>query len=283
MKEEQQKLLRNIFRVLVTLVCVGYISIIFIDIFNYWIAYPPLTPTPPQNVLEHNYTIGFWNTLGIMTAICGAAFMIGGFIGFLFGIPKINQTIEDLPKQHILQNDNLVEISDWITKIIVGVSLTQLNSFPGTLAHWSEVIGSKANLHISPIAVGALIVFYIIAGFSCAYFWTRIYFAKILELNFSDTTIINKQLNVIKPDDSVTPPVITQQDDATKPGVSTTTTDTSTQQDDATKPGASITSTDTSTQQDSTTKPGNSLTSTATSTEQDDATKPDASTTSTDI
>src|SRR5688500_2738159 len=79
--------------------------------------------------------IDFFTALGIALLIGGAFFTAGGLIGFLFGIPKLLQNTALVPeevskKTVIVHNDNLVQISDWLTKIIVGVGLTQLTNIP---------------------------------------------------------------------------------------------------------------------------------------------------------
>lgn len=77
----------------------------------------------------------FLTTSSTGLLIGGAFFTAGGLGGFLFGIPKLLQNTAVIPNTSsnttvILHNDNLVQISDWLTKIIVGVGLTQLYSIP---------------------------------------------------------------------------------------------------------------------------------------------------------
>ena len=61
-----------------------------------------------------------------------ACLLVGMFIGFLFGIPKIVQdnspSVEKIGEPAYRQqvNSNLTEISDWLTKIIVGLGLVNL-------------------------------------------------------------------------------------------------------------------------------------------------------------
>ena len=63
---------------------------------------------------------------------------VGGAFCFLFGIPKILQSDrlpEDTPNSAVIGyrqqvNTNLTEISDWLTKIIVGLSLINLAKIP---------------------------------------------------------------------------------------------------------------------------------------------------------
>jgi hypothetical protein len=72
-------------------------------------------------------------------------------------------------------NSNLVEVSDWLTKIIVGLGLTQLGSIPGDFQRLVDY--TRTALGSSPSAgslVGALIVTYAVAGFMLTYLFTRI-------------------------------------------------------------------------------------------------------------
>ena len=107
------------------------------------------------------------SAFGIIGAVSGASFVLGFLLGFLFGIPKIikaNKSLEN-PKSvtsetPIEANTNLEEISDWLTKILVGVGLTQIqgilefiklnivdNLAPGFDLSYS---GTETNYHASP-------------------------------------------------------------------------------------------------------------------------------------
>jgi tetratricopeptide (TPR) repeat protein len=68
----------------------------------------------------------------------------GGALGFLFGVPKLPRSFEGgedvkpeaarrseiVAKAYIRSNSNLEEISDWLTKIIVGLGLIHLTAIP---------------------------------------------------------------------------------------------------------------------------------------------------------
>ena len=78
----------------------------------------------------------------VLLALCAA--VLGGLIGFLFGIPRSLQTsgpvqdhasvdaatstIERSSVAGYRSNTNLEQISDWLTKILVGVGLIQFPS-----------------------------------------------------------------------------------------------------------------------------------------------------------
>lgn len=77
----------------------------------------------------------YFVTLGTGLLMGGACFCMGALAGFLFGIPKIVESPnrkEPFKSRggEVLHNDNLVQISDWLTKIMVGVGLTQITKVP---------------------------------------------------------------------------------------------------------------------------------------------------------
>ncbi len=76
-------------------------------------------------------------------------------------------------------NTNLVEISDWLTKMIVGVGLYQLSTLPGKLkslaGYFSTAFGPPA---APPALVMAILGYFGIFGFLLGYLWARIYLTK---------------------------------------------------------------------------------------------------------
>src|SRR4051812_47035222 len=62
--------------------------------------------------------------LTVLTFTIGCL-MSGVILGFLFGIPRTDKKESPTEEERILyiDNTNLEEISDWLTKIIVGLSL----------------------------------------------------------------------------------------------------------------------------------------------------------------
>jgi CheY-like chemotaxis protein len=80
-------------------------------------------------------------------------------------------------------NSNLVEVSDWLTKIIVGVGLVELKDLPAnaeSVARFiSPSLGVDANSAV-PIA-GGIMLFFSVLGFLIGYLLTRIYLAVIIK------------------------------------------------------------------------------------------------------
>ncbi len=124
----------------------------------------------------------------------------GGALGFLFGIPKVLQRRVDSnppkgtggqssngeartngaddPTYQQRVNTNLEEISDWLTKIIVGLGLVELRRIPDRIGHLASLIASSTTAFSETSVHGvalAIILYFGICGFLFGYLITRIY------------------------------------------------------------------------------------------------------------
>jgi hypothetical protein len=128
--------------------------------------------------------------IGIL--VSGASATFGGLLGFLFGIPRTLQqegssssALESegktnyektMPDTNYRANTNLEQISDWLTKILVGVGLTQMTVIPGKLVTISNAIATEyGTARGSRSFALTVIVFFLICGFLFSYLWTRLY------------------------------------------------------------------------------------------------------------
>lgn len=137
----------------------------------------------------------FFSVFGVGLLIAGACVLTGGLMGFLFGIPrtlqqdrtetvanngndKANSTDNSVTYQ---VNTNLEQISDWLTKILVGVGLTQISALPGGIQKYADF--AAAGLGARPASKAfavAILIFYSVCGFLIGYLWTRLYLAGAL-------------------------------------------------------------------------------------------------------
>src|ERR1035437_134659 len=100
--------------------------------------------------------------------LCAAAcFAVGMTTGFIFAIPRASG-------QYV--NSNLELISDWLTKILVGVGLTELRSIPGALRHLATFAagGSTSSGQERAFALFVILYFFF-GGFVDAYLETRVF------------------------------------------------------------------------------------------------------------
>jgi hypothetical protein len=112
--------------------------------------------------------------------LSGAALFVGILTGFLFGIPKTlrrntaSGTSAALTEGDYQPNTNLEEISDWLTKMLVGVGLVELGRVPDLIdsiaRYWEPCFGPAC-----PRAFASgLIVYFGAIGFLLGYLWTRL-------------------------------------------------------------------------------------------------------------
>ncbi len=130
----------------------------------------------------------FFSVASVGLGVAGASTLTGGVLGFLFGIPRTLQhensaaDIKGEEKSFDYQpNTNLEQISDWLTKMLVGVGLTQLTSLPEHLVnlstYFAEGLGNRTS---DPVFVLTLLIYFSIIGFLFGYLWTRLYLAGAL-------------------------------------------------------------------------------------------------------
>lgn len=168
---------------------------------------------------KSNFQRYFWTTIWVscgivlgITAVCMYAYYetlnayslllwsfayiaMGGLAGFIFSIPKIisetaattmvnpaNLTSPTV-KNKVQENTNLTEISDWLTKILIGASLVELKEVPKFILHTAKVmaegirklplpdhaINSSAIVDSATIACAAIILYFITWGFISGY------------------------------------------------------------------------------------------------------------------
>lgn len=126
---------------------------------------------------------GFLPVLGLSLIIALAAVMAGGFLGFLFGIPKSQQRT-DSKGEDFQNNTNLEQISDWLTKIIVGVSLIELAKIEKRLIALTKELadGFKDYMTIdfAQTYAGSILAFYAVCGFLFMYIWCMLYYLPLL-------------------------------------------------------------------------------------------------------
>jgi hypothetical protein len=134
--------------------------------------------------------------VGLLTAV--AAFAVGALLGFLFGIPRsvakrsdpadgqngktgaaqnatADAAVAASAAQRFAPNTNLEEISDWLTKILVGVGLVQIHNVSGAIEDLADGLAPSLGGDSQGFAVAVtLMVSFSITGFVSAYLYTRL-------------------------------------------------------------------------------------------------------------
>ena len=127
----------------------------------------------------HTTTAGLW---ALACLACGATG------GFLFGIPKVryrdglampngSTTAAVGASYHQQVNTNLEDISDWITKIIVGLGLINLGRIPGFFDQLAQRLTTDPSTDQRAFAL-SLIVYFLVIGFLFGYLITRMFLQR---------------------------------------------------------------------------------------------------------
>lgn len=142
----------------------------------------------------------FASVLTVALLLATTCLLVGGLVGFLFAIPRSLQQGEEPPPEAAEEpqdedvapqqarqrrragyqaNTNLEQISDWLTKILVGVGLTQLGEIrTGFLAlaeYFGPALGGTAAS--GPFTV-VVVATFLTCGFLVGYLWSRLYLAS---------------------------------------------------------------------------------------------------------
>jgi hypothetical protein len=117
------------------------------------------------------------SAVGLGLMIAAASFTVGVLLGFLFGIPRSTGTERVNDGQVAAKysvNTNLEQISDWLTKILVGVGLIQLGKLGAASDDLVNAVGSAFTPGpVGRVAAGSLLTLFLISGFLFGYVATR--------------------------------------------------------------------------------------------------------------
>jgi hypothetical protein len=124
-----------------------------------------------------------WSVVATAAITAGAAALAGSLLGLLFGIPKAKATDPANSSSGPLYqgNSNLEQVSDWLTKLLLGAGLVQLGMAPAALARLANSLGQGFGGTASSAGFGlALVIFYAGCGFLYLYLWCRLSLPKKL-------------------------------------------------------------------------------------------------------
>lgn len=131
-------------------------------------------------------SLGIWLTAFTLYT---AAAVSGAGLGFLFGLPRPQEAAESTTeagvsatsKPYYISNSNLLKVSDWVTTIVVGLTLVNLRSIGPAITQMAEVLREPlGNAAHSGIVGVALLVVGLLVGFVSCYLWTTVHVRNLL-------------------------------------------------------------------------------------------------------
>lgn len=128
--------------------------------------------------------------LALLVVFGLAAVLVGALLGFLFGIPRSQvvregQTVSfeesSITPHTSLPNTNLEQVSDWLTKILLGVGLTQIqNIVPAAQDLFTSMASALGDRESATAFVGAHVIFSLVVGFIGGWLATRTLVSRLL-------------------------------------------------------------------------------------------------------
>jgi hypothetical protein len=110
-------------------------------------------------------------SFAVALLVGGAALTSGALLGFIFGIPRAapetgsTQSNNSQWEQLYQVNTNLEQISDWLTKIIIGIGLVELAKIPPKFIKLAEYVANAFSPSIPSGLAAVAIIYFAISGF----------------------------------------------------------------------------------------------------------------------
>ncbi len=112
----------------------------------------------------------------------------GSLVGVIFGVPRAperNRALDEKLLSATHANTNMEQISDWLTKILVGAGLVELKSLPDMVsraaAYMAPALAPSSSAPSSQSSVSlsaALVVYFSVEGFLGGYLIARVLFTR---------------------------------------------------------------------------------------------------------
>lgn len=114
-----------------------------------------------------------------------AGIAVGALIGFLFAVPRINPEVK--VRSRLIPNANVEAVSDWLTKILVGVGLVNFQSIGRFIDGLAAQLATDTG-RTHAYALG-LIVYFLAVGVIQGYVLTRIFLTARFRAEMQDDLV----------------------------------------------------------------------------------------------
>ncbi len=118
-------------------------------------------------------------TATILFLAAGAAGLLAGFV---FGLPREAAKDGDARQTKFFFNSNLIKVSDWLTTIIVGITLVNVRSIGSAFGDLAVKLGPPLGGEDGSEAFGlALVIFGFVVAAILMYLWSTLRLRELLE------------------------------------------------------------------------------------------------------
>ena len=124
---------------------------------------------------------GAWSDGLLWALYMVAAAAVAALLGLVFGVPRSRTDYSAESTERYSSNSNLEQISDWLTKLLVGAGLVEIGNLWGALKSAGHFLGAGMRVANGDAFSAAAIVYGAGAGFAGGYLWTRLRLRLLLE------------------------------------------------------------------------------------------------------
>ena len=123
----------------------------------------------------------YWSDGFALVVYMSAAVALSGLLGLIFAVPRARTDAAPPSAGRYSTNSNLEQISDWLTKLLVGAGLVQLGALPGGLASLGDFLGAGSKIPNGEAVTVMLVLYGSGIGFLFVYLWVRLRLRVLLE------------------------------------------------------------------------------------------------------
>jgi hypothetical protein len=147
-------------------------------------------------------TPSFAATFGLLALVGAAAWLSGGVLGFIFGVPRLRAAsgVGGATSSVFVPNTNLEQISDWLTKIIVGATLVQMQPLAAGIGELAASVGGQLKTQGATAVSGGVMILYFAGGFMWGYLWCSLrIFREMSALTDREIAVTHREAALARP------------------------------------------------------------------------------------
>jgi CheY-like chemotaxis protein len=127
-----------------------------------------------------------------------AAASIAAIVGLIFGVPRSRADYAATETERYSSNSNLEQISDWLTKVLVGASLVELTKIPGAMGDLGDFLGRDLGIENPQAFAASAVTYGVGVGFGTGYLWSRLRLRYLLEISDKDAAEASKRAAAVE-------------------------------------------------------------------------------------
>lgn len=127
-----------------------------------------------------------------------AAAAVAAIAGLIFGLPQARADFSPEASERYKPNSNLEQISDWLTKLLVGAGLVELKDISSHLRSAGAYLGDGLAVSNPGAYAVSAVVYGAGAGFGFSYLWTRLRMRLLLEISDKDAAEASRREKIFR-------------------------------------------------------------------------------------